>query len=94
MCITYYASCWLHTCLPLLLSLLLSHCRVCSVMPHSYVLFFQLREEDYRRTVGELKGGVTLVKHTVGACFRMKSVRKSIGTRFSSGSRDRQRSSV
>ncbi|CAM9504516.1 unnamed protein product [Pylaiella littoralis] len=37
--------------------------------------FEKLREEDYRRTINDLKDGISLVKHTVGTFSRMKSRR-------------------
>lgn len=41
-----------------------------------------MREKDYHRTLRGLEGGMTLVKHTVGSSFRLKSV--SIGISLSS----------
>lgn len=51
-------------------SLFLCHC--CAV--YAPLLRLQLRNADADRTLNDLKGGVTLVKHTVGSSFRMSKV--------------------
>lgn len=57
-----------------------NHCCPCFLVsrliyPYRYRGAQQLREEDYCRTINDLKGGISLVKHTVGTFSRMKSVR-------------------
>lgn len=58
------------TCTQWLSVLVLCPCRVVyAPLPR-----LQLRKEDADRTLNALKGGVTLVKHTIGSSFRMSKV--------------------